>query len=132
MKLSEAIRLGSMMRPQATGDLLVDGGSCAWGAAYDSIAKLEYLADINTPFRECDNIDRENGWIWVKKLSECPACCGARIPFSFIISHLNDMHRWTREDIAAWVETVEPQEQDSEVSVIGDSEAPVGAAEVPA
>jgi hypothetical protein len=33
MRLSEAIRLGAMMRPQAFRNLLTDDGACALGAA---------------------------------------------------------------------------------------------------
>ncbi len=36
LKLSEAIRIGSRIRPQAQTCLFRNGGSCVWGAAYEA------------------------------------------------------------------------------------------------
>jgi hypothetical protein len=38
----------------------------------------------------------------------CPQCPDAR-GLSELIPHLNDKHRWTREQIAQFVETIEQQ-----------------------
>jgi hypothetical protein len=38
----------------------------------------------------------------------CPCgCIQEELPLGLMIMHLNDRHRWTRERIADWVETVE-------------------------
>jgi hypothetical protein len=102
MKLSEAIRLGAMMKPQA---FIVGGdGTCALQAALDAIGM-----DTSRPSERTDAI-------WPQALSRMSACpeCKARATVAYIIPiHLNDRHRWTRERIADWVATVEPQEVES-------------------
>jgi hypothetical protein len=100
MKLSEAIRLGSLLKPQAFGNMWVGSGSCAFGAALDAlgITKSTFTTVADT-------------WPWLKAPMNCPACGEPTERIARIIStHLNDAHRWTREKIAAWVATVEPQE----------------------
>lgn len=108
MKLSEAIRLGAMLKPQEFGDLNSGGKTCAWGSAYDACG----YANIPKPFPAA--------WIWPQKeLAVCPECVthGGSGGFhglidghtvaGHIITHLNDTHRWTRERIADWVEEQE-------------------------
>lgn len=102
MRLSEAIRLGAMLRPQAFGVIFDGSGTCALGAAYEAIGKLHRM-------EECDA--RED-WPWLKndKLV-CPECGGSPgFGPSVISAHLNDNHLWTREQIADWVETIEQQQ----------------------
>jgi hypothetical protein len=100
MTLSDAIRLGSMIRPQAFEWLFSDGGSCALGAALEATG-TEYRAN-------CFMEDAMNSMPaeWQMGATVCPACpaCSSRI---LIITHLNDSHKWTREAIAAWLETVD-------------------------
>jgi hypothetical protein len=101
MKLSEAIRLGAMMRPQAF-SCYTDGiGTCVWGAANEAIG-----LPANHGFFET-----EGEWSVADQASRCPiAKCVRRFRVvSSIIQHLNDEHRWTREKIADWVETIEAQ-----------------------
>ena len=106
MKLSEAILLGAMMKPQGgpgTGDRSAPA-TCAYGAARDAMA-----SDIS--------IDRL--WPWLLSLpidTTCPECgksCKAvgRTMAYGLVPHLNNDHTWTRERIAAWVATIEPQEE---------------------
>lgn len=95
MRLSEAMRLGSMLRPQAYGTSDGPQGACALGAALDAIGKTtnRYSTAAN----------------------HFPVLCGeAPHPISgetlrvlTIVRVLNDEHRWTREQIADWVETLE-------------------------
>ncbi len=102
MKLSEAMRLGAMIRPQAFGGYMVRKGaeyhSCVLGAAIE--AANSGLA----------------AWPWLKSWKYhpfCPACAGgdqSGDAYSIIV-HLNDRHRWTRERIADWVATIEPAEE---------------------
>lgn len=91
MKLSEAIRIGSTLAPQGFGRYKdVAGRTCALGAAQAASALRNEIV--------------ENG-------SECAPspceCYGTIYPVESVIIHLNDHHRWTREQIADWVETVE-------------------------
>lgn len=116
MKLSEAIRLGSMLHPQVfnamweydVSDDFDPGfmfrkviGTCALGAA----VMAGYMTALFT----------------TQRLGlPCPYCHyeNERWSLDTMITHLNDNHRWTREKIADWVETVEvKQEQRDEVAV---------------
>lgn len=105
MKLSEAIRLGSMLKPQAFGMISHDGGTCAIGAAYDAVGiDIFHLRD-SLPIAERAMV--VYGKLpMLQTASECPVC-GYLLEVGFVLTHLNDHHRWTREQIADWVETVE-------------------------
>lgn len=53
LRLSEAIRIGSKIRPQCSSYLFENGGSCVWGAAYEGsggkykeLAKFEDMHDV--------------------------------------------------------------------------------------
>jgi hypothetical protein len=73
--------------------------TCAWGAAIEA----GYHPDA---------ICEQSG--------VCPACDATHFtrrhydkPFVMLITHLNDVHQWTRERIADWVATVEPADDGS-------------------
>lgn len=96
MRLSEAIRLGSMLGPQAFHQYETDdGATCALGAA--SVAVGNGAAYLGF-FLEHEKL--------LGGKATCPACRVDSLVVSVIV-HLNDEHRWTREAIADWVETVE-------------------------
>ena len=106
MKLSEAIRLGAMMRPQAFHHLLTGGGSCAVGAAleangipYDESYVIQLPHDLDVA--------------WCAILLERHACPvdnrAESVRVGDLIVHLNDDHRWTREQIAEWLSTAMPK-----------------------
>jgi hypothetical protein len=98
MRLSEAIRLGAMMRPQAFRTLLTDDGACALGAALLAVGSRPEEAVRSA-------LDR---WPWASTVSaDCPRCGRSRTVFR-VITHLNDRHRWTREQVAKWVAGIEP------------------------
>ena len=99
MKLSEAIRLGSMIRPQGFYSLMQGGKSCALGAAIE--ATLEAGESKSSTVYKI--------WPWVYTSQYCPVCI-MYLSSTQAITHLNDIHRWTRERIADWVETIEPKE----------------------
>ena len=106
MRLSEAIRLGAMMKPQAFGVLIDDnGGTCALGAAYDAVG-IKFDAS-GIPNGYLDELD-----LWLHRIIElqaatCPEC-GLNTPAIGLIPHLNDAHRWTRQRIADFVGLYEP------------------------
>ena len=103
MKLSEAIRLGSMMKPQCFGLMHDDGATCAFGAALDAIGKLH----------ECYSEEPQEWHDTGAFIAECPQCHDTmRYVDQYkanTLAHLNDTHRWTREQIADWVSTIEAQ-----------------------
>lgn len=101
MKLSEAIRVGSKMHPQAFGNLRDSDGTCAVGAA------LEATNTFGVPIYETFPILTTLGL-------SCPFCPSPKsimgndcVKFGQIIAHINDVHRLSREAIAEWVETIE-------------------------
>lgn len=103
MKLSEAIRLGAMMKPQWFEKLHDGDGSCALGAAADAIGfvvgelfSVTGKDSIHAFFKHFPEMEDKRN---------CPVC-GLNIRYS-AIAHLNDFHRWTRERIADFVETLE-------------------------
>lgn len=100
MKLSEAIRLGAMLHPQAFGAMQFLNanheiiGTCAMGAAM----RAGYRPDVGAI-----------------RIVSCPvhrhASCLIDSNLYAMVTHLNDWHRWTREAIAGWVETIEAAEE---------------------
>jgi hypothetical protein len=130
MKLSEAIRLGAMMRPQAFGALQrtrrkywVFGEpvrqSCALGAAIEAIggcgARVEFANTDQETLRgnvkageQITILEAPPEWTELSAKTLCPVCAE---PDSVrrLITHLNDTHRWSREAIADWVATIEAQ-----------------------
>jgi hypothetical protein len=108
MKLSEAILLGSTLRPQIKGHLFGDGRSCALGAAGEAIG-----AEPKDCPSTWEVIRKE--WPWTQVLVfPCPGCWRARGASKalVLIAHLNDFHGWTRQRTAAWVASVEPREEE--------------------
>lgn len=107
MRLSDAIWLGAMLRPQGFKAFWRDGKSCAMGAAMDAIGRIGRGTEATRT------------WPWLDAAKvQCPKCGaiynrrwvdGQRLGgYVYVIAHLNDHHRWTRERIADWVATVEP------------------------
>ena len=116
MKMSEAIRLGATMKPQHFGGIYDNyekrSASCAMGAAIDAIGCPERDAgpdDVSTtgrgPRRGGETVvDIPAEWrLFTGRLQTCPACSWQHYGIE-LITHLNDGHRWTREQIADWVE----------------------------
>ena len=112
MKLSEAIRMNGMMKPQGFGaeSYLSLEAPCALGGALQMIGKLPHSRDYFLPITI---------WEFLMNRAKCPACSYSRhISVLGVLTHLNDSHKWTRSQIADWVETVESapaQEQTCEL-----------------
>lgn len=107
MRLSEAIRLGALLRPKAIGYFFKDGASCAQGAALEATGTRYDNNPELSLFYHGMMVTR---WPWIRKGAWCPAC-GLYAPVGGVIPHLNNRlgaHDWPRERIADWVETVEP------------------------
>jgi hypothetical protein len=131
MPLSEAIRLGSMLRPQvfgglyATVDVTLPGdilglkqavvASCALGAAFEAAhCPTEYASTTGVPLRgsstplKATQVVR-TPWEWepvLRLTTQCPIC-QARDVVVRLIPHWNDLHRMSREQIADLVEVIE-------------------------
>lgn len=98
MRLSEAIRIGAMLKPQCFGNWFIDGGSCGLGAALDGSGfTLSRYDDFKAEFP-----------ILVMGNIDCPACERTALYIYDSIAHLNDDHHWTRGQIADFVELHEP------------------------
>jgi hypothetical protein len=102
MRLSEAIRLGAMLGPQTRGPR----GLCALNSALAAVGKsVDEIGGLS-----CTTAAKF--WPWANKTrATCPACGESGDADWIIAMHLNDDHRWTREQIADWVATVEPREE---------------------
>jgi hypothetical protein len=114
VKLSEAIRLGAMMRPQTRGRMRSLGGwTCALGAALDAVG------DLDARMPNAESIQRVVAkWPIAASLVQHPANVYWSSMKSIIVD-LNDEHKWTREQIASWVETVELQQAADAVASCG-------------
>lgn len=103
MKLSDAIRLGAMLKPQGVrGFLDDDGNTCALGAAADAIGRLSDLLDGR--FQEVAQ------WPFLNKPVAHPVTQQRRAMWD-VVTTLNDIYGWTRERIADWVETIERERE---------------------
>jgi hypothetical protein len=128
MKLSEAIRLGSMLGPQVRGRLgNATDGTCAIGAAAVAGVPTETRISDGTiiigeprygvgrgprisrvPKGESYEAVAEHIAVIFRHETDCPAGCGLNGEQVFtLIPHLNDDHEWTRERIADFVATIE-------------------------
>ena len=113
MKLSEAIRLGAMLRPQAFGHLFRDGASCALGAAGEAAG----IADIEAGGWAVGAVAPPSWNPIATREADCPVCVHGFLTLRkkhdahAVIVHLNNDHRWTREQIADWVATIEAQHE---------------------
>lgn len=101
MKLSEAIRLGAMLRPQGFGSRWTGNGSksCAFGAALDAIGH-----------HKDQRAEPTSLWPISALRQKCPEC-GLRERACVIGAHLNDKHLWPREHIADWFEAIERENE---------------------
>jgi hypothetical protein len=101
-ELAASIRNGALRRPvQAIGHYFQGNhASCALGAAYEGIYRLPAEMDKAHPSKDLE-------WFFacLDTVKKCPAeGCKKTLSLAAVIVHLNDDHRWLREDIAAWVE----------------------------
>lgn len=123
LRFYEAIRLGAAMKPQAFGLLLSldKQRTCAYGAALDAVG---LLTDENLrAVRYIDGIgDHGQGFALLMDATQrmrslfpftlssiaCPLCCRDAVesPIS-LVTHLNDHHRWTRNQIADFIQPIE-------------------------
>jgi hypothetical protein len=100
-ELASFIRDGMKRRPeQAFGDYYrgVDA-SCALGAAYEAMYRMPRDANGQRPTRDLD-------WFFdcLDTVKPCPVeGCKKRIFLAALMVHLNDDHRWSREQIAGWL-----------------------------
>jgi hypothetical protein len=104
MRLSEAIRLGSLLGPQAFGTLAdMLGGTCALGSAAKAMG-----IQITTAYEAEDTLKE------LFPIFECeqePPVPMPVVDLYTIIMELNDAYRWSRERIADWVEFIEKAEE---------------------
>ena len=116
MKLSEAIRLGAMNRPQAFGAFEHRGGTCALGAACEAIGlsiEVANHAHISERLQSLFPVLRT-------QRVACPVCGRVQhCSLASLIADLNDRHRWTREAIADWVESQEALAEPVTVDAVG-------------
>src|SRR5690349_7347751 len=123
-RLSEAIRLGSMLNPQgfealrsAPKGIRVATPTCSLGAAFEAIGCPSHLERAEPGARTFRGTvvggERVTAFDmpaeWQRLLNQaviCPACQHRAI-LGQMIPHLNDQHRWTRTRIAGLVQLIE-------------------------
>jgi hypothetical protein len=100
-ELAAFIRSGALRRPEQAIGRYFRGNhaSCALGAAYEGMYKLPGETEKADPSKDLQ-------WFFfcLDTVKQCPAeGCKKKLSLAAVIVHLNDDHRWTREDIATWV-----------------------------
>lgn len=155
MKLSEAIRSGSALGPQARGALthptrrffgLVKGPDafCALGGAFKAAGvgheDVPYEpGDVSLGFRgraEPVVVGKTRRVMqtpddWPMHVETVCPVCGTDNPLYRQIPHLNDLHQWTREQIAQHVEGVEQNLQRVAQDAIRQCQTAVNSADEP-
>lgn len=109
MPLSQAIRLGAMMRPQCVGGWMDGDGACALSAAAMAVGiePVMFLIDQRLIVDYCAIRRR-----WpVLDLRVPGPVDGFEAPVYELIYDLNDYFGWSRERIADWVEQIEQQQE---------------------
>lgn len=107
MKLSEALRLGAMIRSQAFGQYFDGVGSCAAGAAAEALGLRIDILSSGAIDEFCANTKFDTV---LNEVQYCPACrlnVATALSGEGVMVHLNDYHHWTREAIADWIEGLE-------------------------
>jgi hypothetical protein len=101
-ELAAFIRDGAKRRPNQSFGEYFSGkdASCALGAAYEAMYPLPDEATGKRPTRDLD-------WFFdcLDTVKPCPGGdgCKKRIFLAALLVHLNDDHRWTRDQIANWL-----------------------------
>ena len=126
MKLSEFMKLGATLRPQAFGHLFSrEGGSCALGAAMEAAGITtdpfflkdggplsRYVVEKAFPIlceRNFRHPEDESSWSW---------------DIWSAIVDLNNRFRWSREAIAEWVATIEEAQAEQIAAWVATVEPP--------
>lgn len=121
---SEAIKAGIAIRPVQAFHKFYDaetGGTCANGAALEAIFGVTFTNDLLLErWNEVMAVMRDHYSRSLNHQVELPCDCGQLTDVSIeysvkgrihrldnIVVHLNNAHRWTREDIADWLESEE-------------------------
>ena len=105
-ELAAFIRAGAEKRPeQAYGDYYRGkSASCALGAAYEGMYRLPTNAEGTRPTKDLE-------WFFDCLEGSVRACpggndCHKKLSLAAIMVHLNDDHKWSREQIAQWLESL--------------------------
>lgn len=121
---SEAIRAGVKLRPVQAFKKFFDpdtGGTCANGAALEAIFGVPFTNDLlSERYGEVTDVMRNHYKQSLGHYVELPCQCdsledgpldvvtyGRTHRLDNIVVHLNNHHKWTREQIADWLESEE-------------------------
>jgi len=106
VELAEAILHGAAVRPEQAFGHYFEGrrASCALGAAYEGMYRLPTNTDLTG-----ERPTRDLEWFFdclEGSVRKCPGGdgCTKTLSLASILVHLNDTHRWSREQIAAWLD----------------------------
>jgi hypothetical protein len=124
MRFSDAIRLGAMLRKQAYRSFLNEhgDGTCAIGAALEAVKGKRWLRSVIKSDKSSREIVAETFPEALPIVANPVNPSGAPSQLYVIVAYLNDTEKWTREQIADWVDTVIPRDNE-EVEVQHESAA---------
>ena len=101
-ELAAFIRTGIGRRPVQSIGRYFQGShaSCALGAAYEGMYRLPANMDKAHPSK-----DLEWFFFCLDLVKKCPGeDCKKTLSLAAVIVHLNDDHKWSREQIASWLD----------------------------
>ena len=112
LRLSEAIRLGAMMLPEVRGPIFdrKDNRICAACAIGSALYAVGTADDRERWLTRSGSVEELICfWPWTNERRMDPVR-GVNFRIDSIIIDLFETAHWTREQIADWVETIEPRE----------------------
>lgn len=106
LKLSEAIRLGAMLKPQGYGMSWLTTGSvsCAVFGALQAVGACGADSGVLDRLRATW---RDTLYFPILDMAATHPVTGKTLRVRRIVFNLNDIRHWTREEIADWVESIE-------------------------
>ena len=87
---------------EVTTGVPVNVNPAVWTPAYAGKPAQPYAAKIASPLDDLAELFPA----LAQFVEPCPACTHANA-LAYTVIHLNDVHRWPREDIADWLETLD-------------------------
>lgn len=121
MRFAEAMRLGAALRPQAFGELFDSVGSCAMGAVMEAVGAMTPSRLLSMdPFKASmdGHASLQQKYPWIYKTIVKHPITGIDFPLNHTVVDLNNYYRWNREQIADWVDTVDPtMHSESEITL---------------
>lgn len=113
MKLSDCIRLGQSIRPRQIKGSFLDGedGACGYGMALIGVGESPHITLKGFPSFFGAQIQKlVDIYPFLRMaLLDCEFCTATGYDIAGMITHLNDSHRYTVDQLCAFVDKFDPE-----------------------